>query len=127
MNYLLIKTLMEDFDMKNFKCQRCGNCCNMHGYVCLEEGEVDTIAAFMNMSTGDFINTYTEIMPDRRGLTLAEFADGRCVFLLEDNSCLIHDVKPQQCKNFPEKWRYPIDDETCPACNEKRLATDEDR
>jgi Fe-S-cluster containining protein len=113
--YLLLKTLFGDMDMKNFKCQMCGNCCNFHGYVRLEEGEVDKIAAFLEMTTSEFINKYTEILPDRSGLTLTEFDDGRCVFLDKNNRCIINDVKPQQCIDFPEKWRYPPDDDTCPA------------
>ena len=115
--FALLNALFWEDGMKKFKCQMCGNCCNMHGYVRLEDGEVDTIAELLGISTSDFISEYTEMMPDRSGLTLAEFSDGRCVFLKTDNSCKINAVKPQQCKDFPEKWRYPIGDETCPACN----------
>lgn len=115
--FALLNALFWEDDMKDFKCQMCGSCCNMHGYVRLEDGEVDVIAKFLGVTTSDFISQYTEIMPDRSCLTLTEFSDGRCIFLDEDNSCKINDVKPQQCKDFPDKWRYPIGDETCPACN----------
>jgi Fe-S-cluster containining protein len=28
-----------------------------------------------------------------------------CVFLEPDNSCRVHPVKPQRCRDFPLKWR----------------------
>lgn len=115
--FALLNALFGENDMKKFKCKMCGNCCNMHGYVRLEDGEVDALAKFLDISTSNFISEYTEMMPDRSGLTLTEFSNGRCVFLETDNSCKVNDVKPQQCKDFPEEWRYPIGDETCPACN----------
>lgn len=85
--------------MKEFKCIRCGNCCRWTGCVKVSDSEIDAIAAWLGMPSGRFIEEYTTLMPDRRGLTLIEKPDGSCIFL-EDGEpcgCRINPVKPKQC------------------------------
>ena len=61
------------------------------------------LAAFMCMTGKDFIENYTSLRQDRRGLALKARADHSCIFL-EGNSCAVQPVKPQQCKDFPNRW-----------------------
>lgn len=88
----------------------CGNCCRWSGYVRLTNSEIDKISEFLNLTIDDFINNHTRITADRSGLSLNEHSDGSCIFLVKniDNIeiCLINDVKPQQCKNFPHFWQF---------------------
>ncbi|MDA3926215.1 MAG: YkgJ family cysteine cluster protein [Kiritimatiellae bacterium] len=91
--------------LENFSCRRCGFCCSIPGYVNLEEGEAERIAAFLSMELYAFTDQYTTLTLGRRQLTLIEKEDGRCIFLEDDNSCRIQGAKPVQCIGFPYKWR----------------------
>ena len=62
-----------------------------------------------------FAAEYARLALDRRSLELGEKENGECVFLL-GNECVIHPVKPAQCRAFPDGWRYPGAEEICPAC-----------
>lgn len=78
----------------------------MSGYVHLREEEVETIAGFLKMPLRDFTDRYTRLTDTRTGLSLIEHDDHTCIFLEDDNTCLINDVKPLQCRNFPMKWNF---------------------
>ena len=87
----------------NLQCQRCGACCRWPGEVRLSTGEVAKLAAFLKLSEADFIEAHTRLRRDRKGLALKARADHSCIFL-DGNSCVIQPVKPQQCKEFPNRW-----------------------
>lgn len=95
-------------------CQRCTACCRWPGQVRLTEAEITRSAAFLNLSEHEFIQRYTRLQQDRRGLALQERPDGACV-LLEGNLCAIQSVKPQQCRDFPNLWKYPSAEKYCRA------------
>lgn len=90
----------------SFVCLKCGACCRWEGAVKLAGDEPDKIAEFLGMDVGEFIENHTCITPDRRHLSLLSKADGSCEFL-SDEGCMINSVKPQQCRDFPEKWNFP--------------------
>ncbi len=102
-----------------FSCRRCGRCCRWAGYVKLEAGESETIAGFLGLTHGEFLERFTRISRDRRHLVLAEAADGSCIFLEGDSpaGCRIEPVKPRQCRDFPEHWNFPGWQEECPGAN----------
>lgn len=89
-----------------FQCKRCGSCCRWPGAVKVSSQEVDAIAAFLNIDAENFLEEHTRLTSDRQHLSLCENSRGECEFLVE-NQCLIEPVKPQQCRNFPEKWNFP--------------------
>ena len=89
----------------NFTCRRCGACCRGPGDVILAAGEAERIAARLNLAVHVFTERYTRLLDDRRGLSLTERPDGACIFLQDDNRCLIQEAKPQQCRGFPHAWR----------------------
>lgn len=72
------------------------------------------LAAFLALSEKDFIEQHTRLRKDRKGLALKERADHSCIFL-DGNSCSVQAVKPQQCKEFPNRWvnllwgKVPVD------------------
>jgi guanylate kinase len=103
------------------KCRRCGNCCRWHGWVRLSDGEIDVIAEFLGMSPVEFIDRYTVLAGDRRSLSLDERPDGECIFFRdgEISSCMIEPVKPQQCRDFPDKWNFPGWEKECGMFNNK--------
>jgi len=85
------------------ECQRCTACCRWPGDVVLSPAEITAIAAHQKISEDEFIQQFTRLRRDRRGLALVEQADGACVFL-DGNRCVIQAVKPQQCREFPRRW-----------------------
>ena len=100
-----------EFDLP---CQRCGACCRSPGEVRLTGEEVAKLAAFLALSEKDFIEQHTRLRKDRKGLALKERAEHSCIFL-DGNSCTVQAVKPQQCKEFPNRWvnllwgKVPVD------------------
>jgi Fe-S-cluster containining protein len=56
------------------------------------------MAALLEMDEQEFSNRYLE--PSSLGTRLA-IKDGVCVFLLEDNRCRVHAVKPFICRQWP--------------------------
>ena len=89
-----------DFELQ---CQRCAACCRWPGEVRLTDNEVANLAAFLGLNEKDFIETRTRLRKDRQGLALKARQDHSCIFL-DGNSCAVQAVKPQQCKDFPNRW-----------------------
>lgn len=96
------------------ECQRCTACCRWPGQVRLSEAAITQIAAFLQLEEREFIQRYTLLSADRRGLILADQPDGACIFLKESN-CQIQPVKPQQCRDFPNLWNFPGFTDKCQA------------
>jgi uncharacterized protein len=93
-------------------CRRCGRCCRVQGYVRLRPGEAACIAGRLDLSIDDFTARFTRLTRDRSALSLTEQEDGSCTFL-GPGGCAIHDVKPQQCRDFPLLWRFDGWQEIC--------------
>lgn len=88
-------------------CQRCTACCRWPGDVKVDDGEIADLARFLGMSEETFIQRYTRLRRDRRGLSLIDRDDdGACIFL-EGPDCRIKPVKPAQCRGFPNDWNFP--------------------
>ncbi len=94
---------MTAYSLEHFVCRRCGNCCRGDGFVIITITDARRIADFLEISVQEFYYTYTKRMNDEYRL---EDIPGTkdCIFL-ENNLCKIHPVKPQQCRDFPWKWR----------------------
>ena len=97
-----------------YECQRCTACCRWPGQVRVSEAEIARLAADRGLSEAKFIQQFTRLTADRQGLSLEEKANGECVFL-EDDQCLVQSVKPQQCRDFPNLWRFPGFEQFCHA------------
>ncbi len=89
-----------------WKCQRCTACCRWPGDVKVDPEEVAAIAGFLGLEESEVIARFTRLRTNRQGLSLTEQEDHSCIFL-NGNHCLIHPVKPQQCRDFPNKWNFP--------------------
>ncbi|MBO4619602.1 MAG: YkgJ family cysteine cluster protein [Victivallales bacterium] len=90
-----------------FHCVGCGACCRWEGIVRINDAEIADISNYLNINELEFIERYTRLAPDRRGLVLLDAPDGACCFLTPDNRCRIHPVKPRQCRDFPKTWSVP--------------------
>lgn len=105
---------METYESR-YRCTRCGACCRWSGYVWLTDDEMDRIAAFLGLSVAEFTERYTRLTGDRQGLSLVERTDECCIFLSGMNECEIYSVRPQQCRGFPNRWRFPGFERDCQA------------
>lgn len=106
-----------------YECQRCTACCRWPGQVRLTNEEITKIAAFKNLSEHDFIQQFTRLTDDRRGLALQDKPNGECIFL-DGNDCAIQAVKPQQCRDFPNLWNFPGFEKQCKAI--PKIVSEED-
>lgn len=90
-----------------FVCHQCGNCCRGDGFVELTDEEIDRMAKHLGLTRDDFLGRYGEYHKPSRKWHLIDQDDDlqSCIFLQPDNSCRVHEAKPDQCRNFPMAWR----------------------
>jgi Fe-S-cluster containining protein len=89
----------------------------------LTDADVDALAADLAMSVEAFIEAYTDLSPTRSGLVLKGETTAPCQFLTEDNLCRVHRARPQQCRDYPERWRSAEIEAVCAAARTQRQAS----
>lgn len=99
-----------------FACQRCGHCCSgAEGYVWLEDGESERLAAALELAPEVFERRHVRAVVDpergelRRALTEDALGGGRCSLLVGRNTCRAYAARPEQCRSFPY-WRAVLQD-----------------
>lgn len=97
-----------------YQCDRCTACCKWPGDVKVSDDEVRAIAGFLGMEEDVFIQDFTRLRMNRNGLSLIERENDECI-MLEDGCCKIQEVKPFQCKGFPNRWNFPDWQKVCQA------------
>ena len=96
--------------MKNkikFTCKKCGACCSV-GFIYLKKGEVEKIAAHINMPVKQFKKKYTEWFLFL-GRALKWNDRGACIFL-KNKECSIYSARPSQCSTWPY-WQRLINNQ----------------
>ncbi|MBW2980365.1 YkgJ family cysteine cluster protein [Candidatus Woesearchaeota archaeon] len=84
-------------------CKKCGHCCS-HGSGALDEGDLKKIAKFLETSEKELKKTCLEEIEKfntkrLRPVTVKKDKPyGRCVFFNKEKGCVIHQVKPLECK-----------------------------
>lgn len=97
-----------------YQCDRCTACCRWPGQVRLTETEITALAQYLELKESEFIEKYTRLDANRRGLALQDKPNGECIFL-QGNDCAVNAVKPMQCREFPNLWNFPGFQEVCRA------------
>lgn len=93
-------------ELSRFQCHRCGNCCRGDGFVDMRPADIRRAAAYLDMEEADFLARFAKRQPDGKWFLIDQGdPDKSCVFLTEENLCRINPAKPQQCADFPERWR----------------------
>lgn len=99
-----------------FQCQRCGDCCRnrFEAPIILTGYDMYRLAGAISMrSTLDLIEAHiVSVHPNSYGLpvcVLAVTPEGTCC-LLEENQCLVHEVKPVVCAMYPLGRIYDAED-----------------
>jgi hypothetical protein len=84
-------------------CLVCANCCITTGPLILER-DIDRISKSVRMKPASFINKYLRRDEDNDWV----FKTMPCPFLDSDNYCLIYDVRPKACREYPHTDRKNI-------------------
>lgn len=106
---------MSELDPENFYvCQRCTACCKWPGDVRVTDEEVEKIAKYLGIPLDEFLQDFTRLRRDRKGLSLIEKPNHECS-MLENGGCKINKVKPKQCSGFPNVWNFPGWRDVCEA------------
>jgi len=91
----------------NFECTGCGNCC-FSWPVPLNDNDVSRLETLAALEARDYIKPLGQRSDALKSSThsLEKRADGKCVFLDDDNRCKLHsnfgpEAKPAMCQLFP--------------------------
>jgi Fe-S-cluster containining protein len=109
-------SLMTPDDAKGsqrFHCNRCGRCCTTDGYVRLTPADIEALAGHLGLTVETFVERHAILTRDRQCLALRDAPDGACMFYDPECGCTVQEAKPQQCRDFPVKWRYRDFDTIC--------------
>jgi len=97
-----------------FRCRGCSACCRWPGYVLLTAADIAALAGALDMDEAAFIRDCTVLAANRAQLSLAEQPGGACCLLTAGGRCRAYAARPQQCRDFPHRWRVA----GCPALAE---------
>jgi Fe-S-cluster containining protein len=96
--------IMQDLHEKEFEktdCLTCGNCCKTTSPIFTDK-DIQRISKHFRMKVLDFTNTYLERDID----DFYVLKTAPCSFLdLNDNTCIIYDVRPKACGEYPHTDR----------------------
>ncbi|MGO1751398.1 MAG: YkgJ family cysteine cluster protein, partial [Psychroflexus sp.] len=87
---------LHDETFEEIDCLNCANCCKTTGPLFTNK-DIERIAKHFKMKPSQFIQTYLRIDEDN-DYVLQQLP---CPFLADDNYCLIYDVRPKACAEFP--------------------------
>lgn len=88
----------EEFSRTN--CLDCANCCKTTGPLFTNK-DIERISKHLKLKPQQFIEQYLRIDEDN-DYVLQQVP---CTFLAADNYCLIYDVRPKACREFPHTDR----------------------
>lgn len=89
-----------DFVFERTDCLVCANCCKTSSPIIINK-DVERISAHLRMKAGDFVVKYLRIDEDEDYV----FQQTPCIFLNEDNTCQIYDIRPKACREYPHTNR----------------------
>lgn len=95
--------LMQEIHREEFSrtdCLSCANCCKTTSPIFTEK-DISRISRFLKMKEHKFVETYLQ----RDGDDFMVLQQAPCTFLDADNSCLIYEVRPKACSEYPHTDR----------------------
>ncbi len=84
-------------------CLTCANCCKTTGPLFIEK-DIERIAKHLKLKPGAFIEQY--LCKDEEGDWVLKTVP--CSFLDSENYCLIYEVRPKACREFPHTDRRKL-------------------
>ena len=95
--------LMQELHEAEFKktdCLTCANCCKTTGPL-FTLADIERIAKYLKQKPQQFISQYLEIDEDKDYVLKSV----PCTFLDNENACMIYNVRPKACREFPHTDR----------------------
>lgn len=81
-------------------CLTCANCCKTTGPLFTSQ-DIERISKFLKMKTPQFIDAFLRVDEDQDTVLKAL----PCHFLDVENNCLIYEVRPKACREYPHTDR----------------------
>lgn len=81
-------------------CLQCANCCKTTGPL-LTKQDIERLAKRERMKSGAFIDEFCRLDADGDYV----FKTMPCRFLADDNTCLVYDIRPKACREYPHTDR----------------------
>lgn len=85
---------------KKTDCLSCANCCKTTGPL-FTDADIERISKHLKMKSQRFIEQYLRIDEDQDYVLKSV----PCTFLDQENYCMIYDVRPKACREFPHTDR----------------------
>ena len=97
----LVMQKLHEEEFKKTDCLTCGNCCKTSSPI-ITEKDIQRISKHLRVKEHLFVRQYL----DRDTDDYYVLKSAPCTFLdLNDNTCLIYDVRPKACKEYPHTNR----------------------
>lgn len=91
---------LHDEAFAEFDCLDCANCCKTTSPL-FTDRDVNRISKFLKLKSRQFIDQY--LKTDEDGDLVLQSSP--CPFLFEDNKCMIYEVRPKACAEYPHTNR----------------------
>lgn len=91
---------LHDTEFKKTSCLDCANCCKTTGPL-FTTADIERISKHLKQKPQQFIDRYLRI-DEENDYVLQSVP---CTFLQNDNGCIIYDVRPKACREFPHTDR----------------------
>ena len=98
LDYIMQDLHEEEFSRTN--CLECANCCKTTGPLFTDK-DIERIAKYLKLKPQQFVEQYLRIDEDKDHVLKSV----PCTFLDADNYCMIYDVRPKACREFPHTDR----------------------
>ncbi|RSK39180.1 YkgJ family cysteine cluster protein [Mangrovimonas spongiae] len=98
LDYIMQELHEEEFEKTD--CLTCANCCKTTGPLFTDK-DIQRISKHFRMKPSQFIDQYLRIDEDNDYVLKSV----PCTFLGADNYCMIYDVRPKACREFPHTDR----------------------
>ncbi|THD66486.1 YkgJ family cysteine cluster protein [Robertkochia marina] len=91
---------LHDEEFERTDCLDCANCCKTTGPL-FTNADIERIAKFLKMKPQQFVEKYLRVDEDKDHV----LQQVPCTFLDSDNYCLIYEVRPKACREYPHTDR----------------------
>lgn len=85
---------------ENIDCLSCANCCKTTSPIVIDR-DIERIAKHLKMKPSEMIGQYLQM--DDEGDYV--FRETPCPFLMPDNYCMIYEIRPRACREYPHTDR----------------------
>ena len=91
---------LHDAEFKKTDCLKCANCCKTTGPL-FTDADIERVSKYLRQKPQQFIGQYLRIDEDKDYVLQSV----PCAFLDNENACMIYDVRPKACREFPHTDR----------------------